>query len=45
LRKLRKRFRAFAGTTMWTLLIDLMLLDTKKHAAILTFLEEHARTP
>jgi hypothetical protein len=45
LRKLRKRFRAFAGTTMWALLIDLMLLDTKKHAAILLFLEGHARTP
>lgn len=42
LRSLRKRLRPFADTTMWSLLVDLMLLDTEKHATILRFLERHA---
>jgi hypothetical protein len=36
---LKKRLRPFADTTLWVLVIDLMLLDTKKHATILEFLE------
>jgi hypothetical protein len=43
LRRFRKRLRPFADTTSWALIIDLMLLDTKKHATILRFLENHAR--
>jgi len=43
LRRIRRRLRPFAGTTLWALVIDLMLLDTKKHATILRFLERHGR--
>ncbi len=43
LRRMRRRLRPFAKTTMWTLLIDLMMLDTKKHATILRFLERRRR--
>ncbi len=43
LRRMRRRLRPFAKTTMWTLLIDLMMLDTKKHATILRFLERRNR--
>ena len=43
LRRIRRRMRPFAGTTLWSLIIDLMLLDTKKHATILRFLERHGR--
>ena len=39
LRRIRRRLRPFASTTLWGLIIDLMLLDTKKHATILRFLE------
>ena len=44
LRQFRKRLRPFADPTSWVLIIDLMLLDTKKHATILRFLEKHAQT-
>lgn len=43
LRRIRRRLRPFAGTTLWALVVDLMMLDTKKHEAILRFIEEHAR--
>jgi hypothetical protein len=36
---IKRRLRPFADTTLWVLVIDLMLLDTKKHATILQFLE------
>lgn len=42
LQALRKRLRPYADTTLWGLLVDLMLLDTEKHATILRFLERHA---
>ena len=44
LRRIRRRLRPFSDTTLWVLVIDLMLLDTKKHATILRFLERHSRT-
>ncbi|HTX63825.1 MAG TPA: hypothetical protein VMD28_09310 [Acidimicrobiales bacterium] len=43
LQTLRKRLRPFEETTMWALIVDLMILDTQKHAAILRFLERHSR--
>jgi rubrerythrin len=42
LRRLRKSLRPYADTTMWTLVLDVMLLDTKKHIRILEFIDEHA---
>ena len=42
LQRLRKRLRPFADTTLWGLLVDLMLLDTEKHAAVFRFLVRHA---
>ncbi len=43
LKRLRKRLRAYADTTMWTLVVDLMLLDTEKHTQILGFIADHAQ--
>lgn len=43
LRELRRRLRPFADTTMWALIVDMMVLDTEKHMAILRFIERHAR--
>lgn len=43
LQALRKKLRPFENTTLWALIVQLMLLDTEKHAAILEFLERHAR--
>jgi|GEM_PF-717111 len=43
LRSLRGELRSFESTTIWGLLVDLMMLDTEKHAKILAFLEHHAR--
>jgi len=43
LRRMRRRLRPFAKTTMWALIVDLMMLDTKKHATILRFLERRNR--
>jgi len=40
---LRRRLKPFADTTMWSLVIELMLNDTKKHITILKFLEKHHR--
>ena len=35
LKRLRKRLRPFKDTTLWELIVDLMLLDTEKHVQIL----------
>jgi hypothetical protein len=35
LKDLRKRLRPFRDTTMWELLVDIMLMDTDKHIRIL----------
>jgi hypothetical protein len=43
LRRIRRRLRPFADTTLWALVVDLMLLDTKKHATILRFLERRRK--
>jgi hypothetical protein len=43
LRRIRRRLRPFAKTTLWVLVLDLMLLDTKKHATILRFLERRPK--
>jgi hypothetical protein len=43
LRQIRQRLRPFADTTLWALVVDLMLLDTKKHAIILRFLERRRK--
>ncbi len=43
LRRIRKELRPFADTTLWVLVIDLMLLDTNKHATILRFLERRRK--
>ena len=45
LKRLRKRLRSYAKTTMWTLVVDLMLLDTEKHTRILEFIVDHAPKP
>jgi hypothetical protein len=39
--QLRKRLKPFADTTIWTLIVELLQLDTKKHITILRFLERH----
>jgi len=41
LKKLKKDLRDFKDTTLWSLLIDLMLRDTEKHIALLSFVEQH----
>ncbi len=43
LRRIRRRLRPFSQTTLWVLVIDLMLLDTKKHATILRFVERRRK--
>ena len=45
LKGLRKRLRPFSATTMWALLVDLMILDTKKHTTILRFLKRQQGAP
>jgi hypothetical protein len=42
LARLRRELRDFEDTTMWTLLVELMELDTQKHLAILRFVRKHA---
>lgn len=41
LRKLRRQVRDLEDTTLWGLVIDLMQHDTKKHIALLTFVQDH----
>jgi hypothetical protein len=43
LRRLRRRVNPFGKSTMWALLVEMMMLDTKKHAAMLRFLERRSR--
>lgn len=39
--RLRRNLRPYAHTTMWTLLVDLMIADTDKHQQILAFVLDH----
>jgi len=41
LRRLRKELRPFEETTLWALIVDLMLLDTEKHTRILRFISRN----
>jgi hypothetical protein len=41
LRKLRRKLEPYADTTVWALLVDLMIHDTEKHARILRFILDH----
>ena len=43
LKRLRKELRDVKDTTLWGLLVDIMMRDTEKHIAILHFVEEHAQ--
>lgn len=43
LQKLLKELRPMRGSTLWSLLLELMTLDTEKHIRILRFLYDHAR--
>lgn len=47
LRQLRRRLNPYRDTTLWSLLVDVMLHDTEKHALILRFIlaaaKEHDR--
>ncbi len=41
LRRLRKQLKPFEETTLWALIVDLVLLDTEKHTRILRFISDH----
>jgi rubrerythrin len=41
LKKLQKGVREIKDTTLWPLLVDLMRRDTKKHIAMLRFVQRH----
>jgi len=41
LKKLQKGVREIKDTTLWPLLVDLMRRDTKKHLAMLRFVQRH----
>ena len=43
LRRLRREVGSYGESTMWGLLVELMMLDTKKHATMLRFLERSDR--
>ena len=38
---MHRKFRGYGQTTLWPLLLDLMLADTEKHAKILSFVAKH----
>ena len=42
LRKLQHELRDVKDTTLWSLLVDLMERDTRKHIALLRFAKKHA---
>ncbi len=42
LKRLQRELREVEDTTMWTLLVELMEQDTKKHISILRFARKHA---
>lgn len=44
LRRLGRELKPVADTTVWSLLVELMLLDTDKHIRILEFIERAAHT-
>jgi len=41
LRRLHKELKPYADTKMWSLMVELMLLDTQKHQLILQFISSH----
>lgn len=41
LKRLQKQLRPFSDITLWRLLVELMMLDTEKHARILRFIAKH----
>jgi hypothetical protein len=43
LKVLERMLKDVRRTTVWPLLVDLMMLDTKKHVLILEFLRDHAK--
>jgi rubrerythrin len=43
LKRLQRELRDVEDTTMWTLLVNLIEQDTKKHISILRFARKHAR--
>ena len=43
LKRLDKMVKDARSTTSWSLLVELMALDTRKHIRILEFLRAHAR--
>ena len=43
LEALRKKLRPFEDSTLWSLMVQMMILDTEKHATILKFLERNRR--
>lgn len=43
LKRLRKELHDVEDTTLWGLLVDIMLRDTDKHIAILRFVAQHAK--
>lgn len=42
LKRLRRELRDVQDTTLWALLVDIMMHDTEKHISILRFVEQHA---
>lgn len=43
LKRLQRRLETFGDTTMWPLIVDLMLLDTEKHIHMLRFIASRFR--
>ena len=41
LERLRKELHDVKDTTLWGLLVDIMVRDTEKHIAILRFVQQH----
>ena len=41
LRRLRKQLKPYEDTTLWGLIVDLVMLDTEKHTRILRFISAH----
>lgn len=42
LKRLRKDLRDFEDTTLWTVLVEMMEIDTQKHIKLLEYVREHA---
>jgi rubrerythrin len=43
LKSLKKTLRDVEDTTLWSVLVDVMIRDTEKHIALLTFVEKQAK--